>query len=368
MLKKTLEINKYKNRDINDKYHEEYQYLNLLNDIMNEGSLEEGRNGFTKAVFGTAMHFSLENNKIPILTTKKTAWKTCLKELLWFVRGNNSDNNILRNQKVHIWDGNSTREYLDSINLNHFDENELGKIYGEQWRHFNQPYIPNVKKREMISQKIDYDENKGIKQLCDDLDNIYNFQQHNCNEEMELLKNNINNLKNKINFMSEIQPKQNIDQLQYIIDCLKDPLKRTSRRLVMSAWNPSQFDSMVLPPCHCFCQFYVKEGNKLSCLLLCRSQDEFIGTNFNISSYSFLTHLIAKHCNLIPYEFSIVGGNCHIYDDHFEQVEEQLKREPLEFPTLEILNKKENINDYDINDFKISNYKHHPQIKAKMRA
>ena len=136
----------------------------------------------------------------------------------------------------------------------------------------------------------------------------------------------------------------------------------------MSAWNPSQFDSMVLPPCHCFCQFYVKEGNKLSCILYQRSSDKFIGEPINTASYSFLTHLLAKHCGLEAQELIHFTGNTHIYDDHFEQVKEQLKREPFEFPTLEILNKKENINDYDINDFKISNYKHHPQIKAKMRA
>ena len=99
-----------------------------------------------------------------------------------------------------------------------------------------------------------------------------------------------------------------------------------------------------------------------------RSVDVFLGKVFNIASYSLLVCLIAKHCDLEPYEFIHYGGNCHIYDDHFDQVKEQLTRTPYEFPTLEILNKRENINDYVVDDFKISNYQHHPQIKAAMRA
>ena len=140
MLKNVVEINKYKNRDKNssDK-HEEYQYLNLLQDILNEGFTEKGRNGFTKCIYGAAMHFSLENGKIPILTTKKTAHKTCLKELLWFVKGQ-TDNKILNEQKVHIWDGNSTPEFMESRGISHYREGDLGSLYGFQWRHWNASY------------------------------------------------------------------------------------------------------------------------------------------------------------------------------------------------------------------------------------
>ena len=309
MLKHILNFNKFKNRDSTENYHEEHQYLNLLQDILNEGKLEKGRNGYTKCTIGSVMHFSLENNKIPILTTKKTAWKTCLKELLWFIKGQTS-NKILNDQKVHIWDGNSTKEFMESRHLSHYQEGDLGPIYGYQWRFFNAPYT-------------------------------------NCD--------------------SDYQGK-GIDQLQEVIDCLKDPEKRTSRRLVVSAWNPCQINEGVLPPCHVLFQFHVFDGNKLSCSLYQRSCDEMLGIPFNIASYSFLTHLIAHHCGLEAYEFIHYGGNCHIYDDHFEQVQEQISRTPYEFPTLEILNKKDNINDYELSDFKLSNYQHHSQIKGNMRA
>ena len=315
MLKHAIDLNKYKGRDRGNnnegKYHEEYQYLNLLNDIMNEGTLEEGRNGFTKCVFGSAMHFSLENGKIPILTTKKTAWKTCLKELLWFVKGQ-TDNKILTDQNVHIWDGNTSTEFLESRGLSHYTAGrQIGPLYSHQWRYWNAKYENDP--------DADYT-GKGI------------------------------------------------DQLQNVIDCLKDPKQRSSRRMVISAWNPEQLDQGVLPPCHVLFQFNVVNGNKLSCSMTQRSGDEFLGIPFNIASYSCLVHLIAKHCDLEPYEFIHYGGNCHIYDDHFDQVKEQLTRTPYEFPTLEILNKRENINDYVVDDFKISNYQHHPLIKAAMRA
>jgi len=309
MLKHVVDLNKFKNRDKNEEYHEEYQYLNLIQDILNEGTIEKGRNGFTKCSVGSVMHFSLENNKIPILTTKKTAWKTCLKELLWFIKGQTS-NKILNEQNVHIWDGNSTKEFMNSRGLLHYKEGDLGPLYGYQWRFFNAPYA-------------DCDANYSGK---------------------------------------------GVDQLQQVIDCLKDPVQRTSRRLVVSAWNPCQIDEGVLPPCHVLFQFNVVDGNKLSCTLYQRSCDEFLGIPFNISSYSFLTHLIAKHCDLEPYEFIHYGGNCHIYDDHFDQMEQQISRQPFEFPTIEIINKRECINDYVLEDFKINNYQSHDQIKGTMRA
>lgn len=307
MLKNVVTINKYKDRDQTQPYHEEYQYLNLLSDILKEGSIEEGRNGFTKCVYGSAMHFSLEGGKIPILTTKKTAWKTCLKELLWFIKGD-TNNGHLNEQNVHIWDGNSTTEFKKSRGLSHYIDGDLGPIYGFQWRFFNASYSS-------------------------------------CNEDYT---------------------GKGIDQLNDVIDSLKDPTKRTSRRLVVSAWNPCQIEKGVLPPCHVLFQFNVVDGNKLSCSLYQRSKDIACGAPFNYASYSFLTHLIAKHCDLEPYEFIHYGGNCHIYSEHLDDIKEQVTRKPYPFPTIEILHKRDNINDYTLEDFKINDYQHHAPIKFKM--
>ena len=299
---------------MSDKIHEEYQYINLIKKIIDEGSWEEGRNGRTKSIFGHTMRFSLQGGKIPILTTKKTAWKTCLKELLWFIRGE-TDNKLLQEQGVHIWDGNSTKEFMESRGLGHYPEGKLGKIYGFQWRHFNA-------ESDLQTGKAIYDKegNRGI------------------------------------------------DQLQQIIDALKDPKQRTSRRLIMTAWNPCQLDEMALPPCHVMCQFNVHDGNKLSCALTQRSVDASLGLPFNIASYSFLTHILAEHCGLEAYEFVHFMGNCHIYEDHIEPMKAIFDRTPYAFPTLEIYRKKENINDYEMEDFFVSDYKCHEVIKMKMVA
>ena len=181
----------------------EEQYINLVNDILDNGKLIEGRNGKTLTVFGRSMRFNLSNNVIPALTTKKVAWKTCLKELLWFISGKTS-NKILKEQNVKIWNDNSSREYLDSIGLTEREEDDLGPVYGHQWRHFNAKY--------------------GT-----------------CNDDYN---------------------GKGVDQLKYIIDSLKDEKSRYSRRLVMSAWNPCQLDEMALPPCHVMFQFYVRENKR----------------------------------------------------------------------------------------------------------
>jgi len=291
--------------------HEEYQYLNIVKHILDNGFWEEGRNGKTKSIFGNSMRFSLKDGKIPILTTKKTAWKTCLKELLWFIRGE-TNNKILKEQGVHIWDANSSREFLDSRGLFNYEEDELGPIYGRQWRQFNKPFF-----------------SKG---------------------------------------QEDVTKEEGIDQLQQIIDALKDPKQRTSRRLIMTAWNPCQLDQMALPPCHILCQFNVHDGNKLSCMMMQRSADFFLGIPFNIASYSILTHLIAKHCGLEAYEFIHCMGNCHLYENAIDAAKLQITREPFEFPTLSIKQVRENINDYQVDDFEIHNYKSHEVIKVAMIA
>ena len=305
MLKVLCEANKIRNK----KYHEENQYLNLIEQIIENGTWELGRNGKVLSIYGASMYFSLENNKIPILTSKKVAWKTCLRELLWFISGNTS-NNVLNEKNVHIWDANSSREFLDSRGLNNYQENDLGPIYGFQWRHFNAKY-----------------------NTCD------------------------NNYENK-----------GIDQLGDVIKCLKDPKQRTNRRMIISAWNPCQLNEMALPPCHVLMQFNVHDENKLSCSMYQRSNDEACGTPFNIASYCFLTHLLAKHCNLEAYEFLYFKGNCHIYEEHLEDIKNQIIREPYEFPTLEIINKYQDINEYTEKDFILTNYNHHESIKYSMVA
>lgn len=294
---------------LRNKYeHEEDQYLDMIREVLREGSLEEGRNGYTKSLFGGAMRFSLKKNTIPLLTTKKVAWKTCFRELMWFVRGQ-TDNKVLQEQKVKIWNVNASREFLDSRGLTHLEENDLGPVYGHQWRHFNAKYT-----------------------TCD-----------------------------------EDYTNKGVDQLGNIIKMLKDPASRTSRRMVMSAWNPCQLDEMALPPCHVLAQFNVTNNKELSCSLYQRSCDMGLGVPFNIASYSFLTHIIAKHCDLVPKDFVYFMGNVHIYDDHFEMLKDQALRRPLEFPTLKILNKYDTIEEYGLDDIELKNYKYHPPIQMKMR-
>jgi len=229
---------------------------------------------------------------------------------MWFVRGS-TDNAELQKEGVRIWDDNSTREFLDGRGLNDRAENDLGPVYGHQWRHFNASY-------------------------------------ENCHADYA---------------------GKGIDQLSNIIEQLKDPTKRQSRRLVMSAWNPCQLDEMALPPCHILAQFNVRDNQYLSCALYQRSGDVGLGVPFNIASYSFLTHIIAKHCGLIADEFVYFLGNCHIYEEHLEVLREQILREPYDFPRININKTHENIEDYAIDDITWETpYISHTPLKMKMVA
>src|ERR671939_2196992 len=153
---------------------------------------------------------------------------------------------------------------------------------------------------------------------------------------------------------------RSIDQIADVVDMIKR--NPDSRRLIVSAWNPADVDKMALPPCHCLFQFYVAEG-RLSCQLYQRSADLFLGVPFNIASYSLLTHMVAQQTGLDVGEFIWTGGDCHIYDNHVEQVEQQLSRSPYPFPTLRI-RKAPSLFEYEYEHFHVHDYQHHPAIRA----
>lgn len=284
---------------------EEEHYLNVLKDIYMNGDKRKTRNSVTKSKFGVRMVFNLRNGRIPILTTKKMAIKTVIRELLWFISGK-TDNEILKNQGVHIWDGNSSKEYLDSIGLSDREENDVGPVYGFQWRHWGAKY-------------------KTCKDNYDD---------------------------------------QGIDQLQECIESIKNT--PYSRRMVVSAWNVSNIREMALPPCHAFFQWYVSSSNELSLQLYQRSGDMFLGVPFNIMSYSLLIYMVAHLTNKKPGKFIHIIGDAHVYDNHYDAIEEQIKRKPYLFPNIEIKTIVEDIDSFKLEDIEIKNYCCHDKISASM--
>eukprot|EP00624_Nannochloropsis_granulata_P002461 evm.model.NODE_22258_length_46295_cov_59.100636.10 len=284
---------------------EEQQYLELVREIMEKGNHRGDRTQTgTLSKFGAQLRFSLRNNVFPLLTTKKVFWRGVAEELLWFVSGK-TNSNLLKDKKVGIWDGNSSREYLNKIGLSHREEGDLGPVYGFQWRHFGAEY------KDMHA---DYT-GKGIDQLA---------------QAIETIK--------------------------------KNP---EDRRIIVSAWNPADLGKMALPPCHMFCQFYVANG-ELSCQMYQRSADMGLGVPFNIASYALLTRLVAQVCGLAPGEFVHTIGDAHVYSNHVEALKEQLTRTPVKFPRLFINPDKKAIDDFVFEDFRIEGYTPQENIKMKM--
>jgi thymidylate synthase len=291
---------------------EEQKYLDMLKDIIENGSERKDRTGIgTHGIFGTQLRFSLDGGKIPMMTSKKTFARGVFEELIFFLRGQ-TDSKILERKGVNIWQGNTTREFLDKRGLPHYPEGEMGKMYGHQWRSFGKSLLS-------------FQEDQGL-----------------------------------------LNMKHGVDQIENVIKLLKeDPY---SRRIVVNTWNASDLNEMCLAPCHPMFQFYVDNG-KLSCSFYMRSSDAFLGLPFNILSYAFLTHILAATVGLEAGELIFMGGDTHVYNNHLDQVRELLTREPYEFPTLKI-NKKlsslEDIEELEFTDFEILNYKSHPAIKAPM--
>ena len=284
---------------------EEMQYINAINDILENGSTRSDRTGTgTISKFGIQMRFNLENNNFPLLTTKRVFWKGVVEELLWMLSGK-TNTLLLKEKGITIWDGNTSRDFLDESGFHDRCVGDLGPGYGFQWRHFGAEYIDC---------HTDYT-GQGVDQLS------------NC---IQLIKNMPN-----------------------------------SRRIVMSAWNPKDINNMSLPPCHMFCQFYVNDG-KLSCQMYQRSADMGLGVPFNIASYSLLTKMMAHVCGLKCGEFIHCIGDAHIYLNHIDALKEQIQRTPKPFPTLSVNPLKTDINSFEYDDFSLTGYRPHPTIKMKM--
>ena len=298
------------------------QYQKLLDDILVNGVSKEDRTGTgTYSVFGRQIRHDMKEG-FPLLTTKKMAWKTMTKELLWFLSGDTNIKWLVENG-CNIWNGDAYRAYLnkpsvkeqwekggDVAEMDVFidivkneaesDWGELGPVYGKQWR--------------------DWNGNDQIKNLIKGL-------------------------------------KENPD----------------SRRHMVSAWNVSDLNQMVLPPCHYGFQCYVRDGKYLSLMWNQRSVDTFLGLPFNIASYGMLLLMLAKECDLIPDQLIGNLGDVHLYKNHVEQAIEQTKREAYTLPDMKLISNhnfrsamKGNMDEIDLNDFVLLGYQSHPTIKAPL--
>ena len=361
--------------------HEEYQYLDLVRNILSRGACEpNGRNGATRSIFGHMMRFTLQGGSWPLLTTKRIAWKTCAHELFWFLRGQ-TDNKILQEKGVHIWDANASREFLDGRGLQHYPEGQLGPIYGFQWRHWNANQGGSVAVA-LVSNAHEHpkgapgsfaceatgETTKESRRLFGDISN------NGIGVSLRCTPGNLSTSTLRSDVSLESGEYQGIDQLSDVIRQLQDPRPdggRTSRRLLISAWNPEQIDQMALPPCHVIMQFSVRDNQYLSCALYQRSGDVGLGVPFNVASYSLLTHLLAHHCGLIADEFVHFLGNAHIYEDHVAALTEQIQRRPsYDFPKIRIReDPKAHIEEYDVEDIVfVTPYQHAPTISMNMIA
>ena len=302
----------------------EQQYLTALRDVLETGTRRDDRTGVgTISKFGMQQRYDLSKG-FPAITTKKLAWNSVVGELLWMIEGSGDERRLAeithgtRDGVVTIWTPNAMAPYWKPKAKY---DGDLGRVYGVQWRRWR-----TVKQREADGS------------FKDSFGTTY-----------RRVGNNI-----------EVKE---VDQLKSLIEGIKaDPY---GRRHILTAWNPGELDSMALPPCHCFAQFYVADG-RLSCQMYQRSCDMFLGVPFNIASYSLLTHMIAHVCDMGVGEFVHVLGDAHIYLDHVEQVKEQLGRELLPLPQLYLNPEITDITRFTMADIRLENYQSHNVIKAKM--
>jgi len=288
---------------------EENQYLQILKKILDEGLERDDRTGTgTLATFGERQEYDLSDT-FPLLTTKRIFSRAIFEELMLYLRGQ-TDNKILNEKDLHIWDGNTTREFLDGRGLTEYPEGDMGETYGFNFRHFGGEYKDC---------HTEYEKGNGFDQL----------------------ENAINLIKN-------------------------DPC---SRRIIISLWNPNTNHKAALPSCLCWYQFFVDtKRNRLNLQIYIRSSDFFLANNWNVCTGAFLVHMICNlnGVNLTPGKIICITGDTHVYKNHIEQAKLNLERTARPFPKLIVKEKKNSIEDFEWEDMTIIGYDPLPNIKAEM--
>lgn len=302
----------YTRNSMSASFNQESQYLSMLSNILTTGQARDDRTGVgTIGTFGGQLKFDV-SQYLPLLTTKFVPVNIIIKELLWFLRGE-TDNRILQKQNVHIWDGNSSREFLDARGLKHYKEGDIGASYGFVWNHFGAEY-------------------------------------HDCETNYE---------------------GKGFNQIEYILDLLKnDPF---SRRILMSSWNPPGMKDMALPPCHVLFQLYVEEDpdthvRYVSGHLYQRSSDYFLAANYNLVSYTILLYILCQKVGYAPRNMFMSFGDVHIYKNHVKQVKTQLSRNPRPQPILRLNDgiTTKSFKDITVDDFELIGYFPQAAISAPM--
>lgn len=292
--------------------HPEYQYLDLVAEVLDRGDERLDRTGVgTRSIFGAMARFDLSDGTAPILTTKRVFWKTAVKEMLWFLTGQTNIQPLIR-ENVRIWTdwplATYRRETGEEISQTEFERRiaeddhfaarwgDLGPVYGKQWRRW----------------------------LGAD------GREH--------------------------------DQIADLIQTLRS--NPTSRRMLFHAWNVAELGSMALPPCHMVYQYHVTTDGRLNSLCFQRSADLLLGVSFNWVGATALQLMIAQQAGLRPGELVWFAGDVHLYLNHLEQAREQLTREPRPFPKMRLIRQAASIDDYRIEDFEVEGYSPHAVIKA----
>lgn len=292
--------------------HPEYQYLDLLEQVLERGDERKDRTGVgTRSIFGSMVRFDLSDGTMPILTTKRVYWKTAIKEMLWFLTGKTNIQDLLR-ENVKIWSDWPLAKYRaetgDEISQADFEQQvldddafaqrwgDLGPVYGKQWRRW-----------------------RGA-------------------------------------------DGQDYDQIADLIETLRH--NPASRRMLFHGWNVAELDSMALPPCHMVYQYHVTSDGRLNCLLFQRSVDLLLGAAFNYVGAAALQLMLAQQAGLRPGELVWVGGDTHLYLNHIDQARLQIARKPRPLPKVSLLRKPDSIDGYRIEDFQVEGYAPHDAIKA----
>jgi len=290
---------------------EEQQYLDLLKDVLENGEDRPDRTATgTRSIFGSQLRYSLQDNTLPLFTSRRMFFRGIVEETLQFLRGD-CDTTKLEQKNVKIWSGNTSREFLDSRNLQHLPIGNLGKGYPFQYRNFGGAESP--------TDYLQSDKRTGY------------------------------------------------DQIKNVLHLLKtDPY---NRRMLVSAWNPKQNDEAALPSYHFSFLFYVSNKKELSCQAFIRSSDLALGYGFNLAYYALITHLFAKASNMVAKEVIITTGDSHIYNNLIDMIKEQITREPYAFPKLYIKKEIKSIQDMEqmiFEDFELIGYNHHPKLAGTM--